>query len=358
MALHLAAALARRGVQVRLVTARLTASERAELPGDLCVHEAFSLGGQGWWRLTTPLLRLLQLSKALHSGPRADVVLAIQANMAIEVALACLFSRLRLIGCEHNIPARAVRGRLWNFLRPLAYRRLSQVVVLNQGAASALRAQTGFDRIRVIANFIAVPQSSPLMRDDSGPLILAVGRLVRAKGYDLLLDNFAMLLRQCPDVALMILGEGPERPALERQIAALGLGAHVTFAGHVTDVAPFYSRADCLVMTSRWEGMPMVLLEAMARGLVPVTTDFDFGPREIITSGVDGLIVPAGDSAAWCAAVAGLLADGAKRAEMAQAARQITARYGEERIMAQWLDLILEGARAQDLCADAVINLR
>ncbi len=129
----------------------------------------------------------------------------------------------------------------------------------------------------------------------AGRHLLAVGRLVPAKGFDLLLEAFAAVSERCPDVTLHLLGEGPEEPRLREQAAALGLTGKVDFAGFTDNPYPYYKQADCLVIPSRYEGFPNVALEAMAVG-TPVVA-FDFPGGSPVVSGVNGWRVAAGDVA-------------------------------------------------------------
>jgi len=302
---------------------------------------------------SSPPLRLLQrlgrIRRALTDGSRADVVIAIQANLAIETALAVLGNDLRVIGCEHNTPARAVRGRLWQALRPLAYRRLAAVVALTEGAAAQLRGICGATPLRVIPNALQLPlaEAAPRLDPDDllppdAPLLLAVGRLVPAKGFDNLLSRFNRILALSPKTRLVILGDGPLRPELAAQIEALGLKGKALMPGRAGNMADWYRRAQLFVMTSRWEGMPMVLLEAMGHGLVPVVTDFEHGPRDVIRPGIDGEIMAPLDEAFWVSQIANLLADSSRRSAMGQRATEVAKRFGEDEVMRAWGTLLAE----------------
>ena len=130
-------------------------------------------------------------------------------------------------------------------------------------------------------------------------MVVAMGRLSPEKGFDLLIDAFARLAAQHADWRLEIAGEGPERDALQRQIDAAGLQPQVQLVGWVSDPERFLSRSALFVMSSRYEGFPVALLEAMACGVPVISFDCDSGPREIIRPDVDGVLVPAGDTLPW-----------------------------------------------------------
>ncbi|MEZ5665411.1 MAG: glycosyltransferase [Burkholderiaceae bacterium] len=137
--------------------------------------------------------------------------------------------------------------------------------------------------------------------------LLAVGTLKPIKGYDTLLEAFARL-RAHADVRLLILGEGGERTGLEALVQRLGLQGQVFLPGFVQDPTPYFQRADLHVLSSSGEGLPTVLIEALAAGTPIVSTDCPSGPREILADGRFGQLVPVGDAAALAEAMAQSLA--------------------------------------------------
>jgi len=166
-------------------------------------------------------------------------------------------------------------------------------------------------------------------RDPAGGTrrIITMGRLAKQKDHETLLESLARVLRD-HDCRLQILGEGPLRPRLTHQAEALGIASRVDFLGYVDSPYALLAGADLYVTTSRWEGHPNALLEAMALGLPCVATDCPFGPSETIEHGRDGLLVPVGNPAAVAGAVARLLDDPeAARAMGREAARKIRERF-------------------------------
>ena len=126
-----------------------------------------------------------------------------------------------------------------------------------------------------------------------------MARLVHQNGLDVLIDAFSMARGEAEDWTLTLVGEGPERLALEAQVARLGLQQRVDFLGHCRDVSTWLATASVFVLPSRFEGMPNALLEAMAQGLAVVVTDASPGPLEEIEQGVNGFVVPSEDAAHW-----------------------------------------------------------
>lgn len=162
------------------------------------------------------------------------------------------------------------------------------------------------------------------------PVALFVGRVAHEKNIDFLIEAVDQARRQCPDLLLLITGEGPARAALERQAANLGLTAHVRFLGYLdraSDLPDAYAGADLFVFASRTETQGLVLLEAMAAGL-PVLALAEMGTADIL-AGEHGCVIGADDVAGFAWQMAELLNDGARRARLAEAARAHAASWSD-----------------------------
>lgn len=291
--------------------------------------------------------RIFALERFIRQD-KPDVVIGIQANIAIEVALACLFNPgLHAIGCEHNNPRFSVRGRFWRALRPFAYNRLQNVVVLTEGAADWFRAHQPAIPVQVIPNPVQWPL--PVNQPDVAPdnvvargrkIVFAAGRFVEGKGFDQLVDVAAHLVRLAPDIDVVIAGDGPLRPSIEAQIESRGLGGRVFLPGRIGNISDWYARSSVFVMTSRWEGMPMVLLEAMSAGKPAVCFDFDFGPRDIIRENIDGMILPQGDTVGMARCIAEMLADTSRMTRMSSAAIEVKDRFSRAAVLEKWRKLL------------------
>src|SRR5262249_38216695 len=148
----------------------------------------------------------------------------------------------------------------------------------------------------VIPNPFPLPgRVARLGQSKSGRVIMAMGRLVHQKGFDLLLKAFSMVAAKHPEWSLAVLGEGPLRADLEAQTEELQLAGRVRWAGRIEDPFPTLCTADLFAFPSRFEGFGLALAEAMACGLPVVSFDCPEGPGEIIRHGVDGVLVPPED---------------------------------------------------------------
>jgi glycosyltransferase involved in cell wall biosynthesis len=146
----------------------------------------------------------------------------------------------------------------------------------------------------------------PWLQDGGPPVVLGVGRLVDQKGFATLLEAVARLRRERP-LRLLVLGEGRRRGALERQARRLGLGADFALPGFAPNPFAYMARAGVFVLSSVYEGLPGVLIQALACGCPVVSTDCPDGPREILAGGEYGPLVPVGDAAALAAAIGRVL---------------------------------------------------
>ncbi len=192
------------------------------------------------------------------------------------------------------------------------------------------------DRVSVSPN--PAPEMPPLPPRDQlraeygfeGPTLAFAGRLMAAKALDVALSALALV----PDVRLVIVGDGPDRAALERQRDALGLGDRVRFLGGLgrDGVLRVFRAADAVLLSSRWENFPHVVVEALAVG-TPVIASAVGGVPEVVRDGENGLLVPAGDSEALAAAIRRLLGDDELRARLAAAAAPSVESYGAERLL-------------------------
>jgi glycosyltransferase involved in cell wall biosynthesis len=200
-------------------------------------------------------------------------------------------------------------------------------------------------RGRVIPNPVDLTPTAIPRRDTRR--VVAVGRLVHQKGFDLLLQAFARIAPTHPEWSLTIWGEGPERAALEALRAGLDLAGSVKLPGLTERPGQWVEAADMFVLSSRYESFGNVITEAMAAGLPVIAFDCPWGPGDILRDGEDGLLVPPEDVAALAAAMHRLIVDTDLRQRLGAAAAHNVRRFARDAIIAQWDALVAEATRAR-----------
>jgi len=199
------------------------------------------------------------------------------------------------------------------FLMRLFYPWADKVVAVSKGVADDLVRITRLpkDKIQVIYNPVVTseffikaeePLDHPWFKPGEPPVILGVGRLTEAKDFPTLIRAFTLVRKERP-ARLMILGEGEDRPKLDALVKELGLEKDVALPGFVENPYKYMKRAAVFVLSSKWEGLPTVLIEAMALGTPVVSTACPSGPSEILEGGKWGRLVPVGDVEALAKAI-------------------------------------------------------
>lgn len=198
----------------------------------------------------------------------------------------------------------------------------------------------GSNRMRYIYNMF--PWKSEKLSSLEEKVVIAIGRLDPQKGFDLLIPIWAKVSLSHPDWKLHIYGEGPERGTLESLIEKYSLKDKVVLMGNCKYMSNAYLSSSILVMTSRFEGLPMILVEAKMYGIPCVSYDFPCGPKDTIEDGVNGFIVPNGDSEMFSMKLARLIDDENLRKNMGMAQLNDLERFSPEMIMPQWKTLFEE----------------
>jgi glycosyltransferase involved in cell wall biosynthesis len=213
-----------------------------------------------------------------------------------------------------------VQRTVRSYLRWLAkrlYRRADAVIAVSDGVAAEVVRLTGLpdERVTTIYNPVvtpalmekaSMPLDYPWFAPGAPPVILGAGRFTIQKDFRSLIDSFR-LLRATRPARLVILGDGPQRKTLQTYANDLGLGQDILMPGHVENPMVWMNKASVFVLSSLWEGLPGVLIEALACGCPVVSTDCPSGPREILEDGTYGPLVPIGDAQALAAAIGAVL---------------------------------------------------
>jgi len=302
--------------------------------------------------LRANLRRVIAIRREVRSR-RPDVVIGMMDRTAVLVALACVGTRVRTIGCERTAPGVAPMPRSWRALRAITYGGLDLVIAQTAPAAAWILNRTLARRSKVIPNAIIWPL--PALEPTVDPatafppgrhVALAVGRLSAEKRFDLLIEAFERVAASRPDWDLVIVGEGPDRRSLEALVERVGLTGRIRLPGRVGNLSAWYPRASIFVLTSDFEGFPNVLLEAMAHGLSPISVDCPFGPRDILRHGVDGLLTSPGQVGPIAESMALLMDDEGLRGRLGAAAVKVRERFSADRVAALWDEALVRGGAA------------
>jgi glycosyltransferase involved in cell wall biosynthesis len=280
---------------------------------------------------------------------RIDVLVAFKPQNAIPAVVVGVVLGVPVVASERT----SVRARNhywhWRVARHVVYRRATALVVQTHRAAIEAQRFASERRIHVVPNMVEVP-AEPSITASAWRLwpggrpegrLVTVGRLNRAeKAQDRLVDAFARVSQSVPQWSLLILGEGDFRRELEAQIRGLRLSDRVTLGGFVDDPFPTLFDSDAFAYTSRFDGFPNALLEAMAVGLPVISYDCPYGPAELIDNGKNGLLVPDGDQLAFEEGLLRLMIDETLRKKLGSAARASCEKYSPRSVLSSWERLL------------------
>lgn len=285
------------------------------------------------------------------------VIVSFLPHVNIGALIAAKDTGIPVIACERTYPPRLMPPLplSYRFLRRLTYPWAAAPVAQTEATADWLRRRAPRAKTVVISNPIALPMVdadpviSPSALLKSGDrVILWVGRMDAAKRPDVMIDAFASLAGVTNDWKLVMLGDGPLRPALQTMLADRGLDGRVLLPGFAGNLATWYDRADLYVMTSSYEGFPNSLLEAMAHGVASVAFDVETGPAQLSDDGRRLRLLPDNDHAQRLrATLQELTTDDRQRAALADAAREVACVYSLDAILADW-DNLFRDVAAQD----------
>lgn len=295
------------------------------------------------------LVRILQMRRCILANC-PDVVLSFIDQANIRALLSLWGTGVPVVVSERTNPARHRLALPWRVLRRLSYRRATTLVVQTKDAARWFSRDVAPDRIAVIPNAVrtsaAFRQASSGATDAKEKIVLAVGRLVHVKGFDMLLEAVGRSGIADSGWRLILLGDGDEREALTARARLLGVSLELP--GYVDNVPAWLARASIFALSSRYEGFPNVLIEAMQMGRACVSFDCQNGPRDIVDDGRNGILVEEGSVAGLAAALSRLANDEGLRARLGRAAVDVQQKFSSAEIYARWRD-VLDRARASSL---------
>jgi glycosyltransferase involved in cell wall biosynthesis len=346
--LKLAGAIAERDYPVDLVLAQATGPYLEQVPARVRLIDLQA------GRVLASLPALMRYLR--RERPAALIGVMMHCNLIATWAR-------RLTGLPHSLMlterntvslerSRNRRAKLLPLLARICYPWSDTIVAVSQGVADDMVATLGLPRegVQVVYNPIITPEfrrkaaeslNHPWFAPGAPPVVLGVGRLTEQKDFATLIRAFATVRRQ-GSARLLILGEGEERPALEQLVAQLGLTDDVSLPGFVANPYPYMQRAAVFALSSRWEGLPGVLIEALYCSPAVVSTDCPSGPREILADGRYGRLVPVADAGALAAAIQTAL-DAPARPLPAEAWRP----FEQDVVVDQYLRLLLKQYASQ-----------
>ncbi|MGE3292479.1 MAG: glycosyltransferase, partial [Geminicoccaceae bacterium] len=289
------------------------------------------------------LRRVFLLRRAIRAA-RAEVVISFLSATNVLTLLATRRLGIPVIVSERGDPDRTLLPRTWRHARALTYP-LADCVVAQTEYALARLGRAVRHRGTVIANPVSTYGHRP---DADGHEISGVGHLMPVKGFDVLIEAFAQTVKAHPDWRLVLWGEGPDRASLLALAERQDVADRVSCPGRSEAPGSWLASTTIFVLSSRHEGLPNALIEAMAAGTPVIATDCPVGgPRSVVAEGLDGLLVPPDDVGAMAAALERMMASRAFRDRLGGAAVKSADRFAEPAIMAQWTGLVTQAVAAR-----------
>jgi glycosyltransferase involved in cell wall biosynthesis len=294
-------------------------------------------------------LSIINRLKKYQEEEKPDVVVCFSTELYYKLHLASLGkkSSCKLICSERANPA-AKKPSALDKIQLRAVEKADGFIFQTQ-RVSELFSRTLRDKGTVIHNGLfseEIPETVVPFEQRDSKKICAVGRMDDQKAYDTMFSAFAVFSEQHPEYILNVYGDGQNRSKLEQLIKELDLESRIVLHGNRPDAVEQIKDAGMFVMTSRYEGMPNALIEAMACGLPCVCTDCDFGPAELIDNGESGLLVPVDDVQAIAAAMAQIADNQALAEKLSNGALEIRRTHSRDAICKQYRDYIESIVRA------------
>ncbi|MGA9853579.1 MAG: glycosyltransferase family 4 protein [Gammaproteobacteria bacterium] len=340
---------ASQGHDVTLITL-LDSQDYYQLDNRVCrirLDKAGSSDGNIWKAAKSNIARVNALRRVFKKLT-PDVIISFTARINVITLLAAYGLDIPVLVSERTDPTQAVISRPWQILRHLMYRWAYTVVVQSNDALLKSQSLFSGSRTAVIPNPVSMAtyESNDRQYDiklralaglhDSAHIIAGMGRFDFAKGFDLLIEAFALIADRYSDWFLVLIGDGRERETLHQMIVNHGLGERVFLVGPTKTPQSLLSQTDIFVLPSRFEGFPNALLEAMACGVAVISFDCPSGPRDIIRPNHDGILVESKNSEALAQAIEEMILNPATRKQLGDNAREVLSRFSVSMVMGLW----------------------
>ena len=309
--LNLAKGFAAAGQEVQLVLVRHTGAYLSRMPSGV---QLVTLNSGRTIKSIGPLARYLrsqQLDAVISALPHVNIVAVLARALSNRQTTLIVTEHIHVSIDRHRVRERLVRAAYRAI--PFVYRLADHIVAVSNGAADDLARvlRVNRSRVQMIYNPVDIDEivassgekpDHPWFVNGKHKILLGMGRLTEQKDFPTLIHAFKILRRE-GDWKLIILGEGPDRERLTSLVEDAGLAEHVDLAGFRHDSYRFMAHATVFALSSLWEALPTVLIEALACGVPIVATDCPSGPREILDSGRYGTLVPVGNASALAAEI-------------------------------------------------------
>lgn len=287
------------------------------------------------------ILKFLKLRTAILLT-KPDVVVSFIELMNIMTLLSTRGLKIPILVSERSAPEAFEERPFLNWLRVRVYPFASRIIVQSQGALEYFSPALQVKTVIIPNPVVRPPETNLTKKMWCGPMLLSVGRLHEVKQFDRLIAAFASIKDKHTDWSLTIVGDGPMKSALEQLGRDLDLGGRLYLPGYVKSPYEMFMQADLFVMSSRIEGFPNALCEAMACGLPVIATDCPTGPRAVIRDGIDGILVKNKDTPALARAMDRLMSNEGERRRLASRSAEVIARFDIDQVVQMWESLFNE----------------
>jgi glycosyltransferase involved in cell wall biosynthesis len=329
------------------------------LPGDVDVIILDIPSTWNIFKLTGNFIRKIVRLAVVIRKTDPDIVFSLLTSTNITVILAKVLSRVRckMIVSEHTHPSVNLRnepyGGITKHFMKYIYPKADRIIAVSEGVKKDLIEVSGLskEKIKVIYNPVDIEEIETLSREEPDhpwfheglPIIVSMGRLTKEKGYPYLIKAFSTVRQSLP-CRLLIIGKGEDEGNLARMVKALGVEGDVQFLGFQKNPFKYMARSSVFVLSSLYEGLGNVIVEAMALGLPVISTDCPSGPSEIIEDRKNGLLVPVKDEKALTQAIVDVLTDGELRKGLSEEAKKRAQFFALKKIAEQYGSFFLDNS--------------
>ena len=334
---HIANYWSEKGRDISIVTVILGESDfELDVKIRTIGQETYNISTNFFEGLYANIRRIRHLRRTIKEI-KPDIIISFTTMCNIVAYFAKVGLSVPLVISERTNPSAYPLNFVWQQLRAFTYNRASALVLQTKGVQKLY--QNYSPPQYVVRNPLILPKFVLPIQSYSPKIIITIGRLDREKNVQMLVHAFAKTNQR--DWSLWIIGrDAGQQYLIEEAIKTLGLSDRVQLLGNQTDVFRYLSKASIFAMTTKVEGYPNALLEAMAIGLPVVSTDCDFGPSEMIVNGENGYLVPLNDVDSFAEKLRFLMLDEGLRRKMGQKAREIQKSHSLSDVMADWDTLV------------------